>query len=64
VAYRRLVELSPQNPEALYELGLALQGRDRLDEAIATFEQALTLYQQQNNAEGIAKVEAVLEELE
>jgi tetratricopeptide (TPR) repeat protein len=64
VAFRELVELAPQDPDAHYYLGVALQERDRNDEATTMFQQARDLYTQSNNEEGIKKANDALVELQ
>jgi Flp pilus assembly protein TadD len=63
IAYRRLVELAPQDPRAYYNLGLALKERDRIADAIAAVEKARDLYQRQGKNEGAQKAESLLQEL-
>jgi len=56
VAFRELVMLAPEDPDAHYYLGVALRARDRNDEATTLFEQARNLYAQSNNEEGVKKL--------
>lgn len=60
VVYRRLIEFEPDNPYNYHQLGLALQGRNREEEAIEAWQKALTLYTNQNNSQGIKQVESLL----
>jgi tetratricopeptide (TPR) repeat protein len=64
VAYRELIELAPEEADAYYHLGLALNGRNRTAEALDALETALGLYQQQGNTEGVDKVEAAIDDLD
>ena len=52
VTYRRLTELVPDNPGIQYNLGLALKGRDRVDEARVAFQKAYRLFVKVGNQEG------------
>lgn len=64
VEHRQVIELAPTDASSYYHLGLALRDRGRIPEAIEALEQALNLYQQQNNTEQVQIVEAVLRELQ
>ena len=63
VAYRRLLEITPNNPTAYYQLGVALKGRDRPQEAKEAFNRARDLFRQANDAEGLQKAESALDGL-
>jgi len=52
VTYRRLTELVPDNPGIQYNLGLALKGRDRVDEARVAFQKAYRLFVKVGNQQG------------
>ena len=54
----------PENADAHYKMGLALQGRERKGEALRAFETALKLFEEQDNFEGKEKVESMMVELE
>lgn len=45
-----IAQLEPQNPARRYQLGVLLAGAERLDEAVAAFEQAVALDPQYANA--------------
>jgi Flp pilus assembly protein TadD len=64
VAYRQAIRTAPQNPQAYYQLGLALLDRDRRPEAITQFQQARQLYEQQGNKGAAQKVTAAIKQLE
>ncbi|MGC1248805.1 MAG: tetratricopeptide repeat protein, partial [Spirulinaceae cyanobacterium] len=63
IAFRRYAELAPDNPDAHYNLGVALHNRSRDREAKESLETALRLYRSQNNEEGIKETKKMLEEL-
>uniref|UniRef100_A0ACD5GX01 Tetratricopeptide repeat protein n=1 Tax=Desertifilum tharense IPPAS B-1220 TaxID=1781255 RepID=A0ACD5GX01_9CYAN len=63
VAYRKLIELAPNNPQAYYRLGLALQTRERRLEAREALEKARDLFRAQNQADGVRQVEEALRRL-
>jgi Flp pilus assembly protein TadD len=63
VAYRHLTELAPQDPQAFYNLAVALKERDRTREAISAVEKARDLYQSQGNKDGVKQAESLLDEL-
>ena len=60
IAYRGFIELAPQNPYGYHRLGVILKKRGRNEEAEAMLKKAQTIYQQQDNQEGLA---AIKEEL-
>lgn len=60
VAYRRFLELAPQNPYGYHRLGLLLKARGRNQEAQEMLSRALTIYQQQGNNEAVAQVQKEL----
>lgn len=64
VAYRRLTEIAPKNPAGYYGLGMALKARNRNNEAIASLNRALELYQEVENTEQAERVALLIEELE
>jgi tetratricopeptide (TPR) repeat protein len=64
VNYRQLVAIAPEDPDAHYSLGVALQGRDRSEDATASFQRARDLYTQSNNEEGVKKTETALNSLQ
>lgn len=63
-AHRQVLALAPQDASSYYHLGIALKDRGRIEEAIATLEQARTLFQQQRKIKETQQVEAVLRELQ
>ena len=63
VAYRHWTRLAPAEPTAYYQLAQALALRQRRPEAIVTFQQALDLFQEQEDFRGAAMVNAALQEL-
>ncbi|MGB8699860.1 MAG: tetratricopeptide repeat protein, partial [Thermosynechococcaceae cyanobacterium] len=62
VAYRQALQVQPQFPEAHYKLGLALQDRNRTEEAIAELKTARQLYlsQGQGQTDELGKINALL----
>ncbi|HEY9822761.1 MAG TPA: tetratricopeptide repeat protein [Candidatus Sericytochromatia bacterium] len=56
-------ELTPQDPRAYYNLGVALKGREQFKEAIAVVEKARDLYRKKGESEGEKKAESLLQEL-
>ena len=64
IIYRRVIQADPENADAHYKMGLALQGRERKGEALRAFETALKLFEEQDNFEGKEKVESMMVELE
>ena len=63
IVYRQLVQLTPTDADAHYNLGVALKQRRSDTESIASLESALQLYQQQGNTEGAKKAEDLLDDL-
>lgn len=63
VAYWRVIQLAPQNPEAYFNLGVALEKRDRIPEAIAAIEKARELYLRQGKQEQTQQAESLLRKL-
>ena len=64
IIYRGVIKADPENADAHYQMGLALQGRERKEEALKAFETALKLFEEQDNFEGKEKVESMMVELE
>ena len=65
ISYRRVIENNPNDASAHFNMGLALKGRgSREQQAIASFQKALELYQQQGNPEGVKKTQAALQQLQ
>lgn len=60
VLYRQVLDETPNNALAYYKLGLALQGRQRGQEAKEALERARDLYRRQGDAAGVQAVEAAL----
>lgn len=64
VSFRRVINRSPGNANAHYNLGMAIKGRGGRDrQAIAALEKALELYEKQEDTEGVKKAQEALEEL-
>ena len=63
LAFRRLTEISPNNPSGYHNLGIALKARNRNQEAITAFNQALKLYKKKGNLQKAKKVAALIEEV-
>jgi tetratricopeptide (TPR) repeat protein len=64
VEFRQVTEEEPENADAHYNLGMALQERERTDEAIESLNTARDLYEQQNNNAGVEMAEKALEDLQ
>jgi tetratricopeptide (TPR) repeat protein len=62
--YRQVVELAPQNAQAFFNLGLALQGKTDQKDAIAAFEKARDLFRDQNNPDGVQRADTALQDLQ
>ncbi len=60
IAYRRFIELSPNNPYGYHRLGLLLQKRGRNGEAETILKQAQSLYQVQGKLEKVAEIQKKL----
>ena len=64
VEHRYSIALAPKDAQSYYHLGLALRERQRIEEAITAFKQALNLYQQQGNTKQVEEVKIILAELQ
>jgi tetratricopeptide (TPR) repeat protein len=61
LSYRRLIRAFPEDPGVRYNLGLALWGQGNNEAAIETLDQALRMYQAQDNASGTERATALLQ---
>ena len=65
VSFRRAIDRFPDEPLVHYNLGMALKARGgREPQAIASFNKARDLYEQNGDQEGVKNAEAAIEELE
>jgi tetratricopeptide (TPR) repeat protein len=61
--YQRALEISPDNPEAHYNLGKAFVQKGQLDSAVTQFQEVLRLRPDFSAAQdGLDKVEALLQQ--
>ncbi len=63
IAYRQYTSLAPNDPNGYYKLGKALQDRERVSEAISSFEQAKRLYDQQGKSDKVREIDKILHDL-
>jgi len=60
-AYRRVIQVFPNNPGAHYNLGLALWAEGLEKQALSSINRARRLYADQEDLESVDRVDALLE---
>ncbi len=63
ITYRRVVELASEAATARYRLGLAFKGRGKSSRGVRCLEDALELYGEQGDLEGMENPRSLLDEI-
>jgi tetratricopeptide (TPR) repeat protein len=62
-SYQTAIRINPNFADAHYGLGLALKQQNQKSAAIAQFQKARSVYQQQGNTKTVADIDRLLQEL-
>ncbi|NJM56987.1 MAG: tetratricopeptide repeat protein [Synechococcales cyanobacterium RU_4_20] len=63
IVYRQILEKSPKDADAYFNLAIALRARDRVSEAVEALTSAQRFFKEQGNREKLAETEKLLKEL-
>lgn len=62
-AFNQAIQINPNDPTSRQNLGVAFWSQGKLPEAVGSLQKAKDLYLAQNNTEGVAHVEGILQQI-